>query len=699
MRFERLFHPRGIAIVGASADPTRIGGHPVRALTRSGFKGGIYPINPKYGEIAGLKCYPDVSAIGAPCDVAIVAVPAAAVPDAIRACGRAGIGFAVVLTAGFREMGGEGIRLETELKAACADTGVRVIGPNCQGVLSVQERMWAVFGSISHEVDLRPGRVSCAFQSGGFGYAIVNLAEAQGVGFRYCVSTGNETDVAMPELMSAFLDDPGTELVFGVLEGTTDARALLEVGRKSLALGKPVLIWKCATTAAGAKAAASHTANMTGSHDLYRAAFRQSGLVEVDDVEPIVDLAKLVAQQRWPAGNSVGVLSISGGSGIVYADRAVLGGLHLPSYAPETRQALMKAIPSFGSAENPTDVTAAFFNDITVLTRSLDTVLADPGIDQLSVLLASIPGEQAQRAAEAIVAASERTSKPVHVGWSGRRNKAEAAYAALEAARIAVVPTPVRLAAAAAKLARFAEDRRRLLPRVAPQPVLPADLRLPSGAGPLSEFDSKRVLAACGIPVTREVLVRDAAGLAAVTRGMKGPFAVKIASPDIAHKTEAGGVRLGVPEGPQLEQAFQTVLDNARTAHPGARIDGVLVAEMASGLEMLVGAVNDPGFGPVVALGMGGVLAEVMRDVTHRIAPFDIETGRDMIAELRGARLLDGYRGEPARDRDALARMLVDVSVLAAGLSARLVEMDINPVFVRERGQGVVAADALVVLR
>ena len=698
MQFERLFHPRGVSVIGASADPTRIGGHPVRALVRAGYKGGLFPVNPKYTEIAGLKCYPDVTAIHSPCDVAVVAVPAPSVPEAVRACGKAGISFAIVLTAGFRETGAAGARLEAELKAACAESGVRVIGPNCQGVLSVQERLWAVFGSVSEEVELRPGRVSCAFQSGGFGYAIVNLAEAQGVGFRYCVSTGNETDITMAELLSAFLDDPGTEIVFGVMEGTPDARALLEVGRKSLQLGKPVLIWKSANTEAGAKAAASHTANLTGSYDLYRAAFRQSGIIEVDDVEPIVDFTKLVAQGRWPEGNRVGVLSISGGSGIVYADRAISSGLTLPTYSPETVEGLKRAVPAFGSVQNPTDVTAGVFNDITILTRTLDVALADSQIDQLSVLLASIPGPPALRAAEAIVAASAGTSKPVHVGWSGRRNKSEPAFAALEAANVAIIPTPVRLATAAARLARFAEDRRRLLSRSAPQVRLPAGMDVPQIQGSLSEIESKRILSTCGVPVTREVLVPNAAELTFLTRDLQGPFAVKVVSPDIAHKTEVGGVRLGVAAGEDLERAYHSVIENARGANPAARIEGALVAEMASGLEVLIGAVNDPAFGPAIALGLGGVLAEVMRDVPHRIAPFDVATAHDMIDELKGARLFDGYRGSPPRDREALAVLLVRVSVLAAALGSRLGEMDINPVFVRERGQGAVAADALIVL-
>ena len=222
MSFERLFHPRGIAIVGASADLGRIGGHPIKALKGAGYAGGIFPVNPKYPELHGLRCYPDVAAIREPCDLAIIAVPAAATPGAIRDCGRAGIPFAVVLTAGFREMGAEGRRMEAELQRAIADSGVRVVGPNCQGVLSLEARVWAAFGSVADETDFRVGSVSCAFQSGGFGYGIVNLAEAQGLGFRYCVSSGNETDIDMPELLSAFLDDLGTSIAFAYLEGTPE---------------------------------------------------------------------------------------------------------------------------------------------------------------------------------------------------------------------------------------------------------------------------------------------------------------------------------------------------------------------------------------------------------------------------------------------------------------------------------------------
>ncbi|HJU32436.1 MAG TPA: acetate--CoA ligase family protein [Hyphomicrobiaceae bacterium] len=698
MSFDKLFHPKGIAIIGASADLGRIGGHPIKALKKAGYAGGVYPINPKYPELHGLTCYPDVMALKDPCDLAIVAVPAPGVAKAIRDCGKAGIPFAVILTAGFRETGAEGRKLEAELKKAIDESGVRAVGPNCQGMLSIQARVWAAFGSVADETDFRPGSVSCAFQSGGFGYAVVNLAEAQGVGFRYCVSSGNETDIAMPELLSSFLDDPGTSLAFAYLEGTPDARPLLDLGRKSLQTGKPVLIWKAGTTDAGVKAAASHTANMTGTYDLYRAAMRQCGIIEVDDVEPIVDLAKLFGQGRLPKGNAVGVLSISGGSGVVFADAAVRDGLTLPPFAPQTLSRLREMIPAFGSAENPADITAALFNDKTLFARTLDVVLEDPGLDQLVVLIASISGPAAAHSAEVIAAAAAKTDKPVSVQWSGRQAKSEEAAKALAAANVPFVTTPVRLARAAAILSRFAADQRRLLPRRAPEVKSPKDLELPAGAVTLNEAESKAVLRAFRVPVAKEVFVAAGSDVLAAASKLKAPYAVKVVSREVPHKTEAGGVKLGVTRD-GLADAARQVSDSARKHVPGATIEGVLVSEMASGLETLIGVINDPSFGPVVALGLGGVFTEVLKDVTYRVAPFDIDTANDMIADLRAAKLFEGYRGKPAADKKALAETLVAVSKMASALAPRLKELDINPVFVGPVGAGVVAADALVVLK
>ncbi len=726
MTLARAFDPRGIAIIGASADPTRIGGHPLRALRNAGYKGGVYPVNPKYPEIAGWTCYPTAKAIDGPCDLAIIAVPAAAAPAAVRDAGEAGISVAIILTAGFREAGAPGRKLEAELLAAARETGIRLIGPNCQGMLVMQSRVWAVFGSLAEETELRPGTVSGAFQSGGFGFGIVNLSEQQGAGFRICVSTGNETDVTMPELIGAMLDDPGTDMAFGLLEGTPDARRFLEVGRRSLETGKPVLIWKSAVTEQGAKAAASHTANMTGSTDLWRAALKQAGLIEVDDVEPITDIAKLVAQGRLPKGPRVGVLSISGGSSIVFADRATQGGLVFPGFAKSTHDALSRIIPSFGSVENPADVTAGVFNNMDILTQAISIVLDDPGIDQVVLMLASIPGAGALLAAKAIAAAAARTDKPVTLVWSGRRSKSEPAYAVLEEARVPIVPTPPRMAAAMAKLTRFSLDRERLLPRLRadadaslPSPlggggggnphasgrsaIPPTPNPSPQGGGEfrgtLTELESKQLLAHYGIPVTREVLVPPGGDPLDLAGHLKPPFAVKIVSADIAHKSDIGGVRLGIATHAELAAAILDVTGRSRKAMPSARIEGVVVAEMARGIETLIGVVNDASFGPAIALGMGGVTAEVMKDVTYRIAPFGIETAREMIAELKSAPLFHGYRGSPPADVEALAGCLVKVARLAWDLRDSLAELDVNPLFVGATGHGVVAADALAILK
>jgi acyl-CoA synthetase (NDP forming) len=459
-----------------------------------------------------------------------------------------------------------------------------------------------------------------------------------------------------------------------------------------------VLIWKAGTTEAGVKAAASHTANMTGTYDLYRAALRQSGIIEVDDVEPIVDIARLFAQGRLPKGNAVGVLSISGGSGVVFADAAVKGGLTLPPFAPQTLARLRELIPAFGSPQNPADITAAVFNDKALFADTLAVVLDDPGLDQLAILLASISGPRAAESAAVIAEVAARTDKPVHVAWSGRHGKSEAALQALEGAGVPFVTTPVRLARAAAALARFAGDRRRLLPRRAPAAVAPQGLDLPAGVVTLNEVESKALLRAFDVPVVAEVFVESGGDVAAAASALEAPFAVKVVSRDIAHKTEAGGVRLGVARD-GLADAARAVMQNAQRAVPDARIDGVLVSEMAEGVETLIGVINDESFGPVVALGLGGVLTEVLKDVSYRVAPFDLETAREMIAELRGAALLDGYRGRPPADKEALAGALVAVSQMAAALSPRLKELDINPVFVRPAGRGIAAADALVVLK
>ena len=595
--------------------------------------------------------------------------------------------------------GPDGAALDAAVREALAESGVRMIGPNCQGVLNLPDRLYATFGAIAAEPDMRGGSVSMVFQSGGFGFTIALLCEENGTGFRYLVSSGNETDIKTPELLDAFLDDPETAVAFAMIEGVDDGRALQAAGRRGLAMGKPVIVWKIGNSETGARAAASHTANMTGQYDIYQAAFRQAGIVEVRDVEAAQDLFAVFRAGKLPKGDGVAVITITGGSGIAFADRAVEGGLRLPALSDATTARLKEIVPVFGSVANPVDVTANLFNQIDNFTDAVEVVMNDPNVDQLCVLMASVSGKTATAAAKAVVKTAAASEKPVSVAWSARRERAADAYRVLEAAAIPIIPTPVRAADAAAALYRFAAARERLGHRAEVVATAPGEVTLPAVSGTLDEAAGKALLAAYGVPVTRDRIVRLGDDPSAVAQGLAFPLVAKLLSPDVAHKTDIGGVRLDIQNPDALDAAVAEIVLNARKSRPDARIDGVLVSEMVSGEQCLVGIINDAVFGPTVAFGLGGIFAEVLRDVTYRVAPFDPAEALDMIGELRGRALFDGVRGGGALDVGALAEAVAAVSRLAWDLRGRLAELDVNPLFVRPDGQGVVAADALVVLR
>lgn len=696
-RFDALFHPRGIAVIGASADLTRIGGQPIKALRSAGYAGRIYPINPKYDAIAEIPCIADIANIDGPCDLAIIAVRADMAAEAIIKCGARGIRFAIVLSGGFREIGENGKALEETLLAAGRKAGVRIIGPNCQGMLAVHDRVFAVFGSIAGETDLRAGNVSLCFQSGGVGFAIATLCDSLGIGLRHCVSTGNEADVKAPELIAALLDDPKTSIVGTYLEGVADGRALMAAGDKAMRLGKPLLLWKGGKSETGARAAASHTAQLTGSYDIFRSACRQAGIIEVEDSEEMADLIRAFTPGRLPDGKNVGVIGISGGMGIVFADAAVAHGLALPAFSDTTVATLTRIIPSFGSSANPADVTASVFNDTAILTEAIEAILHDPGIHQLCLLLASVPDPIATRIAEVVIAAAARSSKPILIGWSLKRQRAENAYALFEAAGIPIFQTPSRTARAAAGLARYAAmkaSHRSAPPAIQSRTM---DQQVKKGAA-LDEEASKRLLASYGVHTPREILVRLDQDLARQIASLNYPMVAKIVSEDIPHKTEAGGVILNLPDLKAVEAAAARVVANAKNYKPMAKISGVLVSEMISdAAEMIVGAINDEAFGPVIVVGFGGIFAEVLKDTAYRIAPCDAATARQMLEDLQGYPVLNGARGKPVADMDALVCAIVAASNLAWDLRDEIKEMDINPVLVRPKGKGVLAADALIV--
>lgn len=696
--YSRLLNPQGIAIIGASSDLTRIGGQPIRALTEFGFAGNVYPVNPKYQEIKGLKCYPDIASVPQPCDVALVCVPAKFVPDTLRQCGQAGIDFAVVLSAGFREIGEKGAELQQELDAALQESGVRIIGPNSQGILGPNNSLFCGFGAPFMYQHPKGGRVAMITQSGGFGFAVMGLSEAQGVTFNYVISTGNEADLGALDLIDDFISRDDTDVIATYLEGVSDGRRLIALGKRALAASKPILVWKVGNSAAGRQAAASHTANLSAGYELYRAAFREGAFVEVNDVDDLVDMSRAFGMHRFPNGRNVAVVSVSGGAGVLLADRCEGLGLSLPELAESTLYELGKLLPSFSSYANPIDVTAQVFNDTSVFNKVLSVVARDPNADQLIVVLASVEGMLAEKIATELVEVSRTTTKPIFVVSSAPPGRAEAAMLQFKNGNLAVYSTPGRAAKSAAALAEFA-CRRGLDSDSEPVRVL-AKKDLPSFgvSGILSEHKSKTVLRAYGIPIVDEVLMSVDEALQLQECPLDFPVVAKLESADLPHKTEAGAVKINIDSLAKLQSSILEMVESSAKYKKNVRIDGVSLQEMADGLEVIVGAVRDPYFGPTIVLGLGGVFTELLQDVVHRFAPFDLKTAREMILQLRSAPLLTGYRGKPALDIDALADVLSRLSWLMVDHADVISEIDINPLFVRSQGKGVVAADALVVV-
>ena len=697
--FDRLFDPRGIALVGASATSSGVSGQPLRYLTEFGYAGRVYPVNPKYGEMKGLTCYPDAASVPEPCDLALIMVGAQHVSSVIDQCGARGIPFAIVLSAGFQEIGAAGAAQQRNLEAALARNKVRIVGPNCIGLLNLHARMHAGFGGAMSNPNLRAGRLAMVTQSGGYGMGMVSAADQQGVGFGYVVSTGNETDITATEFIRYLLERDDVDAVVAYLEGSTDGRGLLAIGRRALELEKPVLMWKVGNSRSGRRAATSHTGRLTAGPELFRRALDQGGYIEIGDTDDVVDLAQFLRYRKRARGSRVAILTLSGGAGVLVADLCEQQGLEVPESQPETIAKLKPLSPELGSLGNPIDLTPQGYGDaFASYNRVIDTVLAAPEFDL--AIGRSAPGPIAAAWAPGFIEVANASDKPVLLQWGSGSEGNRAAIAMVEASGLPNFLSPRRSVNALGAMHRFQSKAARFKARAAQEfvrPIARQPLDLPA-SGALGEHASKLVLSRYGIAVTAERLIREADIDAVRAEDLAFPLAVKIESRDIAHKTEAGAIRLHIRDIAEFRRAARDVIAAARRYRPGARIDGVLAQQMASGTEVIIGAVDDPYFGPTVMFGLGGVLTEVLHDVTHRFAPFDRNEAQEMLAQIKGARLLHGYRGSAPLDVDALADALIRVSLLIADHAGRIKEIDVNPLFVGPAGQGVVAADALIVL-
>jgi len=698
---QRLFSPRSIAIIGASAELGTISGQPLKFLVQRGYPGRLYPVNPKYPEILGRTCYPSVDALPEVPDVALITVNARLAVRMLEACGRRGVPFVIMFSSGYSEVGAEGAAMQAELVEISRRYDIGLIGPNCQGLISVPAKAYAGFGS-AFIYDYEPGPVSMVSQSGGFGFSVVSLAAMEGgVRFRHVVTTGNEVGISTLDFMRFMVDDPEARMIAAYTEGMRDAYRLREIGEAALAARKPIVIWKVGNSTEGQRAAASHTANLGGAMALYQAAFRQTGILQVEDIQDIVDYYHAFQCGKPPRGNRVAIITISGGAGILMTDEAIARGLAVEPLSEHTVAQLRPLVPHFAALGNPIDLTAAIFDDTDLCRKALNLIIDDPRVDAVVMANAGLQGEIATKVAREIVNVARRSDKPIMLGWSARREVAGEAYALLDEARVPHYRSPMRCVRALAAVTQHSaactryEARRSEPLRVIQNDEAKAELE--QAQADLAEHRAKRLLERYGIPVTVEALATSARQAAEVAARIGFPVVMKVQSADIPHKTEADGVRVGLKSSAEVEAAFDSIVASVRAYRADAVIDGVLVQEMiVDAVETIVGVNNDPLFGPAIMFGLGGIFAEVLKDVTFRLAPIQASVCAEMIREVKGYPLLAGARGRPAGDEAALVETLCRVSALAVDLKDHLGELDINPLFVLPAGRGVKAGDALI---
>ncbi len=654
-------------------------------------------MNPNYTEVRGRPCYPSIEKLPEVPDCVVVALPATRVLEVVEEAVAAGVPSGIVVAEGFAD--GDtpaGRRRQAELQRMAAAGGMAVTGPCCMGVASLRYGFANSYFSIPQ--DAVPGGVSLISQSGGLTNAITELGASRNIGFNYIISSGNEAVVEMADYIEYLADDPETRVIACIMEGAKDGAKLRRV-LASATRKKPVVVLKLGRTESGRRATVAHTGTLAGRQEAYAALFREAGVALVDSLDELVETAGLFLHGRLPAGERVVFLTISGGATALISDVNAVAGLQCPALSPSVNAKLGEILGvsdrPFG---NPIDtVGMPRIEQGNNLTAVLDTLLSDDGVDlvgmALSVKRTTAPGQQ--KLLDQVAACARTAPKPMFVlslasnSLTGdcRTFSGETAVPILE--DVAGGMKAVR------KLVDYAAFRRReKRPR---SPAASMDFHPPEGAGVLTEYDSKRILARVGITMTREELAATPAQAVEIAAGLGFPVALKVQSPDVPHKSDAGGVHLGAATAEEVETAYLRVIRNAKAVHPDARIDGVLVQEMVSdGLEVIVGMVHDPQFGPLVMLGLGGVYVEVFRDAAFRLPPLDEQDVREMLAELRGEALLRGLRGEKPRDVDALAQCVIRFGDFVAHNAGRFTAVEMNPVMVRPRGHGVAVADALI---
>jgi len=700
----RFFYPSSIALVGVSEDLSRFGGRCLKRLIDFGYSGRLYPVHPTQEALCGVRCHPSVSALPEAPDHVGIMVPTDKVMGVLEDSAARGARFATVFSGGYAETAtAEGREAQDALRAFARRTGMRIMGPNCNGLVNFVDGLAMTSSGSVTGPRRAAGNVGIVSQSGGLGQVNVMWRALElGLGISYEVSCGNSADLDALDFASFLVEDASTDVILMIMEHFSDGERFARFARRAAEREKPIVMLKLGRTDEGIKAVASHSGALTGSDHAYDAAFRQFGVIRVDDTHELYQVAMLLRSKRWPRGTRAAAATISGGNGALIVDLGSRMGIQWPEYSAQTKERLTRSLPRHGTTTNPTDVTATSIGRPEMYRKCLEAIADDQSVDVVIAMLTLVRDTDAREVARA----AQAIEKPMAILWTGGcLNDSRFSDRDLIAAGAAVYRDTksclqaVRAAMSYGEfLTRFRSDAGRSNARPSDTDAALARRLLRAASGTLTERASKQVLASYGVPHAEGGLAQSAEDAVRLWREAGAAVALKIESPDIPHKTEAGAIRLDVNDEDAVRRAYDSILIASARYAPSARLDGVLVQPMApKGLEVIVGSAVNPVFGPLVMVGLGGVQVEILRDVAYRVAPISVAEAREMLRELRSARALEGVRGMAPRDIDALCDVISRVSWLAHDLREEIAEIDVNPLVLLQRGAGAVVVDALIV--
>lgn len=697
---DKFFTPRSIAVIGASTSPDKLGYAVLKNLVEGGYiqTGRVFPINTKADQILGLKAFPSVSAVPDEIDLAVIVIPYSYVPPVLHECGEKGIPSVIVISAGFREAGHDGLERELELVEIATQYDIRLIGPNCLGVIDTNTPLNASFAAGTPPT----GPMAFMSQSGALGTAVLDIALAGRLGMSKFVSLGNKADVDEIDLLRAWQHDPNTRVIMIYSEGMSNGHRFIEVARE-VTRDKPVVAIKSGVTKSGSRAVSSHTGSLAGSEQAYQAAFHQAGVLRVNSMEELFDVSTAIGYQPPLKGDRIAIVTNAGGPGILATDALERAELTMARFEGETIQSLIKYLPDAASAANPVDVLGDARSDR--YKYAIQTVIEDPNVDGLLVLLTPQAMTEIEETATAIGEVSKTTNKPILACFMGEK-MVKNGIDILTQYEVPNYPFPERAAGSFRAMA----DYRNILSRPIPEFLnFDVDRNAVSeifdrirkeGRFSIGDSEARGVLEAYGLRIPQSMLATTPEEAIRYAAELGYPVVLKIASPDILHKTDVGGVKVGLNNAEDVRDAYELMVYRAQRYVPEARIWGCLVQEMvpSGGIEVLVGMNRDPQFGPLVTFGLGGIYVETLKDVTFRVAPFSKLEAGEMIQEIRAHSLLDGIRGKPPADKEAIIDTLLRIGQLVLDFP-EIVELDINPLVVYEKGQGVIAIDMRLILK